>query len=185
MWVVDAVVDVRGLWRHIPALLVLAVVAAHNTRTGEWGFSRRAFGPALMWTVLLTTPIALALWWIGDNVGPPPPPRAQPWLDFLYLIFWGGAQQFALQTVVLREAQRVTARGAIVLAAVIFAALHLPNLFLTTVTAVGGLAWCWIYARHPNIIPLALSHAVSTMVILMSFHPRITGGLRTGWAYLN
>lgn len=184
-WVVDALVDVRGVWRQLPTLLVLAVVAAHNTRTGEWGFSRRAFVPALVWTALLTMPIALALWWIGHNAGPPPRPRPQPWRDFLYLIFWGGGQQLALQTVVLREAQRATRRGAVVLAAAIFAALHLPNLFLTAVTAIGGLAWCWIYSRYPNLIPLALSHATATLVILMSFDPRITGGLRIGWAYLN
>lgn len=183
-WVVDAFVDPRGIWRQAPTVLVLAVVVAHNIRTGEWGFSRRAFLPALMWTALLTTPIALALWFIGHSLGPAPP-RSAPWLAFLYLIFWGGGQQLALQTVVLREAQRVTRRGAVPLAAGIFAALHLPNPFLTTVTAIGGLAWCWIYLRYPNIIPLALSHAASTLVILMSFDPRITGGLRTGWAYLN
>jgi membrane protease YdiL (CAAX protease family) len=183
-WVVDAFVDARGIWRQAPTILVLAGVIAHNIRTGEWGFSRRAFLPALVWTALLTTPIALALWFIGHAMGPAPP-RVAPWLDFLYLIFWGGGQQWALQTVVLREAQRVSRRAAVPLAAGIFAALHLPNPFLTTVTAVGGLAWCWIYSRSPNIIPLALSHAASTLVILISFDPRITGGLRTGWAYLN
>jgi membrane protease YdiL (CAAX protease family) len=183
MWVVDALVDVRGIWRQAPTLLVLSIVVAHNVRTGDWGFSGRAFLPALKWTALLTTPIALALWMIGHAAGPSPT-RSQPALDFLYLIFWGGGQQLALQTVVLREAQRVAGRGAVPLAAAIFAALHLPNPFLTIVTAIGGLAWCWIYARYPNIIPLALSHAASTLVILMSFDPRITGGLRTGWAYL-
>jgi membrane protease YdiL (CAAX protease family) len=101
------------------------------------------------------------------------------------LIFWGGGQQFALQTVVLREAQQLAGRAGVPLAAVIFAALHLPNPFLTAVTAVGGLAWCWIYARHPNIIPLAVSHAASTLVILMAFDPDVTGGLRTGWRYLS
>ena len=182
-WVVDALVDVRGIWRLAPTVLVLAIVVGHNVKTGDWGFSRRAFLPALKWTVLLTTPIAFALWSIGHGMGPAPPRRA-PWLDFLYLIFWGGGQQLALQTVVLREAQRVAGRGAVALAAGIFAALHLPNPFLTTVTAIGGLAWCWIYSRCPNLIPLALSHAASTLVILMSFDPRVTGGLRTGWAYL-
>ena len=182
-WVVDAFVDVRGIWRQAPTVLVLAVVVAHNVRSGDWGLAPRAFLPALKWAVLLTTPIALALWWVGHQMGPAPA-RAEPWLDFLYLVFWGGGQQLALQTVVLREAQRVAGRGAVPLAAGIFAALHLPNPFLTAVTGIGGLAWCWIYARAPNIIPLAISHAASTLVILMSFDPDITGGLRTGWAFL-
>jgi membrane protease YdiL (CAAX protease family) len=182
-WVVDALVDVRGLWRQLPTVLVLGVVIAHNMRTGEWGFSRTAFLPALKWTALVTPPIALALWVIGHAMGPSPQ-RREPWLDFLYLIVWGGGQQLALQTVVLREAQRAAGRGGVALAAGIFAALHLPNPFLTLVTAIGGLAWCWIYTRAPNIIPLAISHAASTLVILLSFDPAITGGLRTGWAFL-
>ena len=69
------------------------------------------------------------------------------------------------------------------LAAAIFATLHLPNPFLVIVTFTGGLAWCWIYSRHPNIAPLAVSHAAATVVILLSFAPAVTGGLRTGWQY--
>jgi membrane protease YdiL (CAAX protease family) len=182
-WVVDPFVDVRGVWRQAPTVLVLAVVIAHNLRTREWGFSGRAFLPALTWTAIVTAPLALAFWIIGHAMGPAPE-RPQPWLDFLYVIVWGGAQQLVLQTVVLREAQRVAPRAAVLVAAAIFAALHLPNPFLMTVTAIGGLAWCWIYARHPNIVPLAISHAACTVVVLMSFDPRITGGLRTGAAFL-
>lgn len=183
-WVVAPLIEVRDLWRQLPVVLVLAVCAAHNLRSGDWGFSTRAFLPGLGWTIALTIPIAGALWLIGHALGPAPA-RARPWLDFLYLMVWGGGQQLALQTVVLREAQAVAGRKAFLAAAVVFAALHLPNPFLTLVTFVGGVAWCWIYSRHPNIIPLALSHAASTVVILMSFDPQITGGLRTGWRYIS
>jgi membrane protease YdiL (CAAX protease family) len=98
-------------------------------------------------------------------------------------VIWGGAQQFVLQTVVFREAQSVARRAAVPLAAAIFAAFHLPNPFLVIVTFIGGLIWCAIYARHPNIVPLALSHAASTVVILMSFNASVTNALRTGWRY--
>lgn len=182
-WIVDPLVDVRGAWRQLPTALVLTVCVAHNVKTRDWGVSSRAFFPALTWTIVLTVPIAGALWLIGHALGPAPI-RPNPWLDFLYLTFWGAGQQFALQTVVLHEARQLAGRAAVPLAALMFAGLHLPNPFLTTVTGVGGLAWCWIYARHRNIIPLALSHAASTVVILMSFDPRVTGGLRTGWAFI-
>jgi hypothetical protein len=43
--------------------------------------------------------------------------------------------------------------------------------------------WCAIYSKHPNIVPLALSHAAATVIILLSFPPAVTGGLRTGWRY--
>ena len=181
-WVALPFADVRGPWRILPVALVLAVTIAHNRRTGDWGFSRRALLPAFVWSIVLTIPIVSAFWYIGHAMGPPPVRRA-PVLDFLYVIIWGGAQQLVLQTVVLRETQRVAPRAAVPLAAAIFAALHAPNPFLMTVTFVGGLAWCWIYARAPNIIPLALSHATATTVVLLSFNPAVTGGLRTGWRY--
>ena len=123
-----------------------------------------------------------ALWFIGHAMGPAPIRRA-PLLDFLYVMVWGGAQQFVLQTVILRESQSVAGRGAVFVAAAVFASLHLPNPFLVIVTFTGGLAWCWIYARHPNILPLAVSHAAATVVILLSFDPAVTAGLRTGWHY--
>lgn len=181
-WVADPLVEVRGPWRLLPVVLVITVCIAHNLKSRDWGLSRGAFGPALLWSVALTIPIVAALWLIGHAVGPAPIRRA-PLLDFLYVVAWGGGQQFALQTVVFRESQAVAGRGGVLLAAAIFACLHLPNPFLVLVTFAGGLAWCWIYSRHPNIMPLALSHAAATVAILMSFDPAITGGLRTGWHY--
>ena len=34
------------------------------------------------------------------------------------------------------------------------------------------------------LLPLALSHALCTLAILCCFDPRITGGLRIGYSYL-
>ena len=182
MWVADPLVDVPGPWVVLPVITIIALCIAHNRTSRDWGFSTRALLPALLWSIALTVPLAAALWFIGQATGTAPVRRA-PLLDFLYVIAWGGAQQFVLQTVILREAQATAGRGAIVVAATVFAAVHLPNPFLVTVTLVGGLAWCWIYSRAPNIVPLALSHAAATVVILLAFDTRITAGLRTGWRY--
>ena len=181
-WAVEPLIEVRGLWRVVPVVLGIGVCMAHNLKSGDWGFSRRAFWPALLWSIVLTIPIVAALWLIGHARGPAPMRRA-PLLDFLYVVAWGGGQQFALQTVVFRESRAVAGRGSVLVAAVIFACLHLPNPFLMLVTFAGGLVWCGIYSRRPNILPLALSHAAATVVILMSFDPAITAGLRTGWHY--
>ena len=183
IWGADPLVNVRGPWVALPVVLILAVSVRHNMRMRAWGFSRRAFWPALGWSTVLTVTLGAALWFIGHAQGAPPV-RPAPLLDFLYVIVWGGAQQFVLQTVILRESQHAVRRGATMLAAAIFASVHLPNPFLTIVTFVGALAWCGVYARHPNIVPLALSHATATVIILMSFNRDITGGLRTGWRYL-
>jgi membrane protease YdiL (CAAX protease family) len=166
----------------LPVALVIALCVMHNRRTRDWGFNAKAFWPALGWSVTVTAIFGGVLWWIGHQFDPPPR-RDDAWLDFLYVVIWGGSQQFVLQTVILREAQTMPGRAAIPIAAAMFAVFHLPNPFLAAVTFVGGLIWCWIYARHPNIVPLALSHAASTVVILLSFNPSVTAALRTGWRY--
>ncbi len=182
-WVAAPLVSVRGPWLIIPVGLILGLCAMHNRRTREWGLARQAFWPAFGWAAVLTAIAGAVLWELGHRMGEAPH-RPAPLLDFAYVIVWGGAQQFVLQTVVLREAQAVSGRAAVVVAAAIFASFHLPNPFLTIVTFSGGLIWCWIYARYPNIIPLAISHAAATVIILLSFPVSVTGALRTGWRYL-
>jgi membrane protease YdiL (CAAX protease family) len=168
--------------------VTIAMVAAlgvwHAARTGEWGCNRRAFLPGLRMVALFTVPGVLAILLAGMLMGTLHDRR-----DFLgslaWLVVWGGAQQWVLQTVVLRDAQRVTSRRAgIVLAAALFAAVHLPNPFLTPVTFVSGLLWCATYTRYPNILPLALSHGLGTLAILYAFDPAFTGRLRIGYSYL-
>jgi membrane protease YdiL (CAAX protease family) len=86
---------------------------------------------------------------------------------------------------VLREAQRATSRRTgIIIAAVLFAAVHLPNPLLTVLTGVGALVWCTIYDRFPNIVPLALSHGLGTLALRYAFDDAITGRLRIGASYL-
>jgi membrane protease YdiL (CAAX protease family) len=156
--------------------LVLGLALARALITGEWGLRASAFPPALWRALTVTAAAALVLASAGTQLG--------TWHDrhmsageFAILFLWGLGQQFALQTVILRETT-------VLAAALIFAALHLPNPFLAAVTFAGALAWCWIYSRYPNILPLALSHALLTIVILYAFDDRITGRLRVGAAYL-
>jgi hypothetical protein len=152
-------------------------------RTGEWGVRRSALVPALGWAAALTAAGALGIYLAGVRLGTWHS-RADPWGNLLVLLPWSLGQQFALHTVLLREAQSTVSRSAgIWLAALMFAALHLPNPFLTVMTGLGALAWCWIYDRCPNLLPLALSHALLTLAILYAFDDAITGRLRVGSAY--
>ena len=87
----------------------------------------------------------------------------------------------------LGEAQRATSpRRGIFLAALLFGAIHLPNPFLAPVTAVAALVWCRLYDRYPNIIPLALSHALGTLAVRYAFDDVISDGCESarhicGW----
>jgi len=169
---------------YVPAALVIVLTVWHNVRHREWGFSWRALGPGLRLGLTITLPLTLLILGIGAAIGTIHDRR-----DFLGhlagLFVWGAAQQWVLQTVVVREAQRATSRAAgIVAAAVLFGGIHMPNPFLAPVTAGAALIWGWLYDRHPNIVPVALSHALGTLAILYAFDERITGRLRIGASYL-
>jgi membrane protease YdiL (CAAX protease family) len=168
----------------LPIAVIVLLTIRYDLRRKEWGFAPQALFAGLIRALAVTLLLGLGILGAGAALGTLHDRR-----DFLGslwpLILWGGAQQWVLQTVVLREAQRATSRNAgIVLAALLFGAVHLPNPFLAPVTAAAALFWCRLYDRYPNIIPLALSHALGTLAIVYAFNEHITGRLRIGAAYL-
>ena len=182
-WVLDPIAP--GWVTAIPVALVLGLAIWHAVGSGDWGITPAAFLPALWRSAAITAAAALAMYVAGSSRGTWHD-RREAWTSLGLLIAWGFGQQFALHTVFLREAQTVLGRPAGVwLAAIFFAVLHLPNPLLSAMTFTGALAWCWIYDRHPNLLPLALSHAVLTLAILYAFDEAVTGHLRVGAAYLS
>ncbi len=168
----------------VPAAVVVALSIWHDAKHQEWGFSRRALWPGMALALGVTLLLGLMILAAGAAIGTLHDRR-----DFLGsfapLVPWGAAQQWVLQTVVLREAQRAWSRRAgVVIAALLFGAVHLPNPFLASITAGAALVWCWIYDRYPNVFPLAISHALGTLAILYAFDEGITGRLRIGASYL-
>jgi membrane protease YdiL (CAAX protease family) len=168
----------------VPVAAVLLLGAWNAVRTWEWGLRRDAIWPASRLTALFTVVGCGIIMTAGLLLGTL---HGRPDLvgNFAALVVWGAGQQWILQTVLLREAQHATSRRTgIVAAAALFAIIHLPNPFLTTMTFVGALGWCAIYDRYPTIVPLAISHAIGTLAILYAFDDAITGRLRIGLAYL-
>jgi hypothetical protein len=179
--------------------LVLALAIGPALKTGEWGLRRSALLPALWRVAAFTAAAALGLYLAGTRLGTWHN-RGLTVGELALLFLWGLGQQFVLQTVILREmtvrlkpdttdtttntSANTSVFGACIAAALVFATLHLPNPFLGAVTFAGALSWCWIYSRYPNVLPLALSHALLTVVILYAFDDRVTGRLRVGAAYL-
>ncbi len=168
----------------LPAGVIVLLTIRYDLKHREWGFAPHALMPGLFRALPVTLLLCVVILGIGAAIGTLHDRR-----DFLGslwpLIIWGGAQQWVLQTVVLRESQRATSqRTGIILAALLFGVVHLPNPFLAPVTFGAGLLWCWLYDRYPHIAPLALSHALGTLTVLYAFDQGITGRLRIGAGYL-
>ena len=183
----------RGVPVAIPAAVVLVLSVSTALKSHTWGLAPRDLLPASRATVLFTVPAVILVLSIGAALGTLHD-RGSFLREFAVLVPWGAAQQWVLQTVVLREARQVLGgpqkaalhapKGAIVGAAFLFALVHLPNPFLMLMTFVGALGWCAIFARYQNIIPLGVSHALATLAVLYAFDDAITGRLRIGDAYL-
>ena len=168
----------------VAGVIVLALAVWRAWTSDEWGLAPSHFRPSLQRTAIFTAAAAAVLgvagWLHGSWHA-----RTLTVPDLAILALWALGQQFALQIALLRELQAASSRTiGVVIAAVLFAALHLPNPFLSTVTLVAALAWCRIYDRHPHVIPLALSHTLLTIVVLTALDDSATGRLRVGIVYL-
>jgi len=178
------VLEPKGTPVALPGGVLLAATILNNLVSGEWGLSPRALPQASRATALFTLPAVLAVLAVGLALGTLHD-RSDFLGNFAELIPWGAAQQWMLQTVVLREVRRrLPPRAAIFVAAVLFALVHTPNVFLMLMTFIGALGWCAIYSRHRNFLPLAVSHALATLALLYAFDDDITGRLRIGESYL-
>lgn len=72
---------------------------------------------------------------------------------------------------------------AAILTGAIFAVCHLPNPVLVPMTFIGGTAMAWMFARHRNIIPLAIGQVILSSLIFWAFPLAWHHHLRVGPGY--
>ncbi len=90
------------------------------------------------------------------------------WLKLGQYFVWASIQQYIAIAFFFRRLQelfRPRHRLAILCTAAVFSAMHLPNPILVILTFVGGLFWAWVYHKRPNLITIALSHAIVGVVV--------------------
>ena len=94
-------------------------------------------------------------------------------------------QQIALNSYLMDRFLAAIKRpwAAAVLSAAVFAALHWPNPVLVPLTFVGGLAMCWLFARHRNILPLTLGQAMLGGIVWWAFPLAWHHSMRVGPGY--
>jgi len=82
-------------------------------------------------------------------------------------VAWALLQQYLICAVCTERWLVVTGSNALAvyLGALAFALLHTPNAALMAATFVGGLCWCAIYLRYRALLPLAVSHAASALLL--------------------
>jgi membrane protease YdiL (CAAX protease family) len=104
---------------------------------------------------------------------PDTPLRAITTGHFVRYLGWALLQQYLICVVCTERWRSVTGHAAVAvyLSALAFALLHTPNASLMLATFVGGLCWCALYLRERALLPLALSHAASALLLLALLPP--------------
>jgi hypothetical protein len=109
-----------------------------------------------------------------------------------WVLAWGGytvwsfVQQYLLQGYFLFRFLRLLPRRewAALVSAGIFAAAHLPNPILTTVTVIWGVVACLVFLRCRNLYTLMLTHAILGVSLAITVPGPVMHNMRVGIGYL-
>jgi len=125
--------------------------------------------------------IALAGWAFGGFGSN----KLRDWQWLVWLPVWALIQQYALQGFINLRAQIAFGIGyhSVLLVALVFGLLHLPNVWLAIGAFIGGLVWGKTYQRFPNILALSLSHALISLMLVAALPTPVLRGLRVGIRY--
>ena len=188
-WAAFTILGQAKLFVAIPvALAFVLMFSSHRLRSEtirDLGVRLDNFATAALWVAVPTILAAILIVMVGwirgtlrfDLIGSRP--------RYLILPLWAFAQQYVLQGFINRRAQIVVGKGwqSVMIVAMLFALLHLPNANLALLTLLGGALWAAIYQRSPNLFALALSQSVLSLLLALSLPASWLGSLRVGLKY--
>ncbi|MET0656901.1 MAG: CPBP family intramembrane glutamic endopeptidase [Steroidobacteraceae bacterium] len=173
------------------ASVVLLITASSHRRAGEGardiGFRWDTAAAAAAWFAPVgVVGVAIALV-VGMHFGSLRfSGSVQTARSLVQFIASGVLQQYLLLGFFYRRCIEImkSALAAVIVTAIVFAALHIPNVFLVAVTVSAGLISCAVYRRAPNLFVAGLAHGILVYVLYFALPPGITGNMRVGIEYL-
>jgi membrane protease YdiL (CAAX protease family) len=187
VWVVQ---PTRNDWLRVPFIIILVLIPLLSNvlhkdslknmgiRLDNLGISAREVGLV----TLTAAAVILGVGYLARGFFHFPPEALQKLL--LYPL-WGLAQQYVMQAFVYRRLREGT--GSVPVAGIatasLFAVIHWPNQVLVVMTLLGGMVWCRLFERQPNLFTLAISHGLIAVLLFYLCPEEWLRHLRIGPSY--
>ena len=175
-------------WLYLAAVAwILVTTVVSFPGWAAMGFRRGGF-LASLWVVFAALAVAGGAVMVAANLHTLRHPMAlRGWImTFGGYTVWSFVQQFLLQGYFLFRLVRLLPRRewAALAAAGIFAAAHLPNPILTSVTLIWGICACFVFLRFRNVYTLAAAHAILGITVAITIPGPVVRNMRVGLGYL-
>jgi hypothetical protein len=169
----------------VALLVTLAIVLARAPSLEDLGMSVRGLAPSF-WILPAALALAIVSLLVAKEVGTLHPLYKGDFKHIAGYVLWTLYQQFLMNDLFMPRLTRLLASesAAIGLAAVLFAAAHLPNLPLTAATLVWGAISCALFRRYQNLYALGLAQGLLGLCFAVCVPDSLHHHLRVGLGYL-
>jgi membrane protease YdiL (CAAX protease family) len=169
----------------VALVVTLAIVLGRRPSLDDLGLSRRGLAPSF-WILPAAIVLAIASVLFAKQIGTL---HALYKSDFKHVtgyVLWTLYQQFLLNDYFMPRLTRLLASesAAVGLAAVLFAAAHMPNLPLAAATLVWGAISCALFRRYRNLYTLGLAQGLLGLCFAVCVPDALHHHLRVGLGYL-
>ncbi len=165
--------------------LTLLVVLARRRSGDELGLGARGFIPSL-WILPAAVALSALSVFVAARLGTLHPLYKADFTHISGYVLWTVYQQVLLQDYFMDRLLRLLSNesAAVILAGVLFAAAHLPNLVLTAATLVWGIISCALFRRYRNLWALGLAQGLLGLCFAVCIPDALHHHLRVGLGYL-
>jgi membrane protease YdiL (CAAX protease family) len=169
----------------IAFLVTLAIVLARKPSPEDLGIGRRGLA-ASFWILPTAALLAVVSVFVARQLGTLHPLFKGDPPHVIGYVLWTLYQQFLMNDLFMPRLVRVLGgeTAAVTVSGILFAAAHLPNLWLTAATVLWGVVSCALFLRYRNLYALGLTQGLLGLCFAICIPDALHHHLRVGLGYL-
>jgi hypothetical protein len=169
----------------VALVVTLVIVLARRPNWDELGVGWRGLVPSL-WILPAAIVLAITSLLVAQRIGTLHPLFKGDFKHIAGYVVWTLYQQFLLNDLFMPRLKRLLTSESVAVgvATVLFAAAHLPNLWLAGATLVWGAISCALFRRYRNLYALGLAQGLLGVCFAVCVPDALHHHLRVGLGYL-